>query len=236
LFQGGKECMATLHSSDRDISSDISRTFSWLTQQTWQLLVEISTSSSTSCDSFWHLPHRLYSLTFSIDHAYAQFRPYSLRLTSCDSTTLTCGRLLRLQLPNTSLNGGNVCLATLHSSDRDCTLHTTYVPLQDISRTFSCLSLLRRLHIYIFREHCNAVNTSSLSKSTQTFLFFRTASYLQRFTTEHFANIRHTVIPSLIASNSEHREHPSAFFRSYKLPPWTFRKQLSTFCEHFCKL
>ncbi len=24
-----------------------------------------------------------------------------------------------LQLPNTSLNGGNVCLATLHSSDRD---------------------------------------------------------------------------------------------------------------------
>jgi hypothetical protein len=36
-------------------------------------------------------------------HAYAHLWPY----------------YLRLQLPNTSLNGGNVCLATLHSSDRD---------------------------------------------------------------------------------------------------------------------
>jgi hypothetical protein len=70
--------------------------------------LDISTSSM-SCDSLWHLSHRFYSLTLTIDHAYVQFRPYSLRL----------------QLTNTSLNGGNVCLATLPSSDRDYNSSTT---------------------------------------------------------------------------------------------------------------
>jgi hypothetical protein len=117
--------------------------------------------------------------------------------------------LLRLQLPNTSLNGGNVCLATLHSSDRDCTPHTTYVTLQDNSRTFSWLILPRRLQTLY-------MNTS-LSKSKQTFL-----SGLHPYSNVSPPNVSRTFIiqwsvfsQQAISIFSELREHSSPFFSQH---------------------
>jgi hypothetical protein len=129
--------------------------------------------------------------------------------------------LLRLQLPNTSLNGGNVCLATLHSSDRDCTPHTTYVTLQDNSRTFSWLILPRRLQTLY-------MNTS-LSKSKQTFYqdFILIATFHHRTFREHssysdpFSHSKQLVF----SVNFVNIQVP--FFAAYKLSPRTFREHSS---------
>ncbi len=76
---------------------------------------------------------------------------------------------LHLQLPNTSLNGGNVCLATLHSSDRDLqpfyyvymNAHVRLILLHSSTSTF-------------FAKIFNAVNEHPCLPSSNKH-FFRTA-------------------------------------------------------------
>ncbi len=66
------------------------------------------------------LASRWYFCYFSISIAPESFHTTMSISTSCLSIPAHVYTLgLRLQLPNTSLNGGNVCLATIHSSDRD---------------------------------------------------------------------------------------------------------------------
>jgi len=91
---------------------------------------------------------------------------------------------LHLQLPNTSLNGGNVCLATLHSSDRDLQPFY-YVYMNTLVR----LSLLPSSKSAYFANIFNAVNEHPSFQQT----FFQdcilSPFYYLRLTSEHFASI-----------------------------------------------
>jgi len=85
---------------------------------------------------------------------------------------------LHLQLPNTSLNGGNVCLATLHSSDRDLQpFYYVYMNTHDIWWTF--LSFGHFANIFVTSQ----IEQKLLVMNTQAPLYFL------RLTSEHFANI-----------------------------------------------
>ena len=75
---------------------------------------------------------------------------------------------LHLQLPNTSLNGGNVCLATLHSSDRDLQ------PFYYVMNAHVRLSLLPSSTSTFFAKIFNAVNEHPCLPSSNKH-FFRTA-------------------------------------------------------------
>jgi hypothetical protein len=95
---------------------------------------------------------------------------------------------LHLQLPNTSLNGGNVCLATLHSSDRD--LQPFYYVYMN---TYVRLSLLpSSTSTYIFCEHFQCSEWTPMPPLFQQTFFqdcILSPFYYLRLTTEHFANI-----------------------------------------------
>jgi hypothetical protein len=94
--------------------------------------------------------------------------------------------LLHLQLPNTSLNGGNVCLATLHSSDRD--LQPFYYVYMN---TYVRLSLLPSSTSTYFANIFNAVNEHPCLPSSNKH-FFRTAFFHLSTTYASLQNILRT--------------------------------------------
>jgi hypothetical protein len=94
---------------------------------------------------------------------------------------------LHLQLPNTSLNGGNVCLATLHSSDRDLQPFY-YVYMNTLVR----LSLLPSSKSAYFANIFNAVNEHPCLPSFQQKSFqdcILSPFYYLRLPSDHFVNI-----------------------------------------------
>jgi hypothetical protein len=114
---------------------------------------------------------------------------------------------LHLQLPNTSLNGGNVCLATLHSSDRD--LQPFYYVYMN---THVRLSLLPSSTSTYFANIFIAVNEhpclpSSNKHFLRTALFHLSTTYTSHFRTfcEHFRDYSNaTVFVVNIHVNSAH--------------------------------
>jgi hypothetical protein len=106
--------------------------------------LEISTSpSSTSCDSLWHLSHRFYSLTLPIDHAYVQFRPYSLRLQPLYVYSFPTQALMAEMCawqPFPHQTGTTILLRRLHEHSH---LHLHFSYMQWTSCTFK----------WLFREH-----------------------------------------------------------------------------------
>jgi hypothetical protein len=121
------------------------------------------------------------------------------------SPTPTCGLFfLHLQLPNTSLNGGNVCLATLHSSDRDLQLfYYVYTHQTETDRdlqpfyyvymnTLVRLSLLPSPKSTYFANIFNAVNEHPCLPSFQQKSFqdcILSPFYYLRLPSDHFVNI-----------------------------------------------
>jgi hypothetical protein len=148
----------------------------------------------------------------------------------------------RLQLPNTSLKGGNVCLATLPSSDRDYNSSTTSTWNSHLHLHFSYMQWTSCTFKWLFREHSShsdlpfhskhfacAVNIVNIQMTSATFvnIFANTsfehffAHYLMRLSTQLLFNSTHW--------NWQISEHASPHLFSwvyYFL--WTF---LQTLCN-----
>jgi hypothetical protein len=154
--------------------------------------------STRSMPSIYN-PCAVFVLLWHVTMPAYHFHAPSVLLRLCSSTwcqcystsgspTPTCGLFfLHLQLPNTSLNGGNVCLATLHSSDRDLQPFY-YVYMNTLVR----LSLLPSSKSAYFANIFNAVNEHPCLPSFQQKSFqdcILSPFYYLRLPSDHFVNI-----------------------------------------------